>query len=498
MKSNFKKIYTFLNFCPFFLLFFSFFVTSNTFAYEDSIEKRINLWPFLVYSKNKFTKVERLEIAGPFIYKYSFPEEKGLSLRPFYSSIKTSKEKRAYFFSPLGLYKSNNETSTFLFFPFILIKNIWNRDIKKERKHVDFFPFFWGITSENERYGGIFPIYGTFKQRFGAKEITFFLWPFYSKVVYEKYTAKNYFWPFIRIIKPNKPGDKNYKGFKIWPIYGHFKEGRKTRTFVFWPFYIKEVYQGNGYFDKRLIIFPFYIKEDTNLYKTRIIFWPFFQKAYAKDPYYKQIDAPWPFYRKIEGKNIKGFRIWPLYGYVKRNDFLDYFILWPLYFYQEDNIRKNNTLYMEKVYKFLVFSKYKTINKNNAIFINEFRIWPLVYDYTLHSKNEDIKFWYFPAILPIYDEGIKRNYEAFLKLMEYYKKNDYVFFQFLWGLYQFEKYKNRKVQELGFLLRLIKDKETNYIEFLEGLLGFGKIEGKPVCKLFLLTSVQNNFYSLNF
>ncbi|PMP67746.1 MAG: hypothetical protein C0190_02710, partial [Thermodesulfobacterium geofontis] len=83
MYSNLRLIL----FWAYFLIFFLIFV-SRVFPYEDSSEKRFNFWPFIVYSKNKINKIERLEIAGPFIYKYSFPKEKGTSLRPIYSSVK--------------------------------------------------------------------------------------------------------------------------------------------------------------------------------------------------------------------------------------------------------------------------------------------------------------------------------------------------------------------------------------------------------------------------
>jgi len=472
------------------LLFFS----SQLFSYEDSYEKRLNLWPFVVYSKNKLDKMERLEIAGPFFYKYSFPGENGTSFRPFYSSVKRPEIKKIFFLSPLGIYKSDNETTSLKFVP--LINKTWIKtpEEKEEERHFDFFPVFWGQTTQNETYGGIFPIYGKFKNRFGKKEITFVLWPLYSKIEYEDYIAYNYFWPFIRIIKEKeKKESAKYSGFKFWPIYGHFKEGDTERKFVFWPFYIKTKFKDleNEYSD-RFIVFPFYIREDTDTYNREIILWPFFQKVCAKNYYYKQLDAPWPFYRKIEGKDIKGVRYWPFYGYVKKSDSLDYFIIWPLYFYKEDHLTQGNLKFDEREYRFLIFSKYKYTEQTENIKQKEYRIWPLVYGYESYgyeSSNKATNFYYFPAILPLYDEGMERNYSAFLKLWEYYKQNDYTFLKLMWGLYRYEKSKLRSVQELAFILRIVKGPETKYIEFLEGFLGFGKLEGKPKLKVFYI-----NFY----
>ncbi|RKX59829.1 MAG: hypothetical protein DRP29_03800, partial [Thermodesulfobacteriota bacterium] len=128
---------------------------------------------------------------------------------------------------------------------------------------------------------------------------------------------------------------------------------------------------------------------------------------------------------------------------------------------------------------------------NEKPLMREVRIWPFVYSYTTYRFNKTIST--FPSILPIYDEGLERNYGPLLNLVEYYTSQDYKFLKILWGLYRFEKYRSRSVQEFAFLVRKIKDEsiDTNYIEFLEGLLGLGKIEGKPVVKLFFINFISS-------
>lgn len=455
------------------------------FAYEDTQEKRFNLWPIVVYSKNKVKSYERLEALGPFLYRYKFEEETGTSIRPIYSSVESPEEKRAYFLSPLGLYKSDNETTTLKFIPLV------NKKIEKTPKEGEegskweYFPIFWGKTAQNETYGGLFPIYGKYKDRFGREEITFFLWPLYSKVTYEEYTAQNILWPFIRIAKPKDPENKNFGGFKVWPFYGHFKEGEEERKFVLWPFYLRTSYKDElGNFENKLWVFPFYGKEETDTYERTVYLWPFYQRICATDPFYEQIDAPWPFYRHIKGEKREGKRYWPLYGYLKKEDSFDSFILWPFYFYKEDNFYRNNMTYLEREHRFLLLSKENQIYENNTLSRRELRLWPLYYSYEDHKAQ--LKSQYFPALLPIFDEGMERNYGALLKLLENFEKGDYRLVKLLWGLYRFEKMGSREVQELAFLLRRVKDEGTNYIEFFEGLIGFGKIETHPVLKIFYI------------
>ncbi len=472
----------FTKFFRIFIFIIIIFIGKISLAYEDSVEKRINFWPFLVFSKNKLTSYKRLEILGPFFYKYSGTKENGTSIRPVVSWVSIFQEKRAFFLSPLGIYRSDPESKTLKLVP-LVSQTSPKRSSEREAergKHLDFFPFFWGKTSKNQSYGGFFPFYGKLRERFGKEEITFILWPLYTEVKYEDYVSKNYLWPFFKIIK-----GKDHQGFKIWPFYGKFKEGQKNRSFFLWPFNIKEsVHYSDASFEEKWILFPFYIKETYPEFWRKVILWPFFQKVQAESPLYKQIDVPWPFYRKIEGENIQGLRIWPFYGYVKREDSFESFAFWPFYFYTENNFSKGNRTFSERNYRIFLFSKIYQAYDNESLSKTEIRLWPLYYSYK--EPLQELQVSFFPTILPFYDEGVERNYAPFFKIVEYYKKGNYIFLKLLWGLYRYEKDGERHIQELAFLIRLVKDVDTKYIEIGEGFLGLGKIEGKPVVKLFFI------------
>lgn len=474
------------------LLILLFFFSTPLYSYEDSVEKRLNLWPLTVYSKHKIKGYERKEFLGPFIYQYKFEEENGTTFRPFFSYVKEEKQKRAFFLSPLGLYHEDNETATYKLIPLINQKRDKGPQAENEGAKWEYFPIFYGKTQTNETYGGIFPLYGRYKKRFGKEEIIFILWPLYSKVKYEEYSAHNILWPFIRIAKAHKDNDTHYGGFKFWPFYGHFKEGEEERKFVLWPFYIRNTYKDEtGNFEEKVWYFPFYGKEKTDLYEKTSYMWPFYQRICSSDFSYCQIDAPWPFYRCISGSDIYGKRYWPLYGYLKRKDSFDSFILWPLYFYKEDHFERGNSTYLEQAHRFFLLSKENKIYENGTLAERTLRIWPLYYSYENYRKNTKIH--YFPALLPIYDEGMERNYGALLKIFENFEKEDYQFLKILWGLYRYEKTGSREVQELAFLLRTVKDPrlDTHYFEFLEGLIGLGKIEKKPVFKLFYINLINS-------
>lgn len=463
-------------------------------AYEDLQEKRLNLWPFVFYSKDKNTNSTRIEVLGPLYQKYIFPHENGTSVRPFISVVTTPKERKAFFLSPLGTYRSDKEISSFRLIP--LIDKTWykNDPSYSPNERFTFLIVFTGKTEDNETYGGVFPLYGKFRDRFGAKEISFFLWPLYTKTTYEKHINYNILWPFIKITKPNKSAEKHevqdyYKGFKLWPLYGSFIEGPTKRYFILWPFYIKEHYylSAEEFFNKTMV-FPLYISEKTETYEKKIVLWPFFQKIDTYDQSYHQVDILWPFYRKIEGREITGKRWWPIYGYVKRPDSLDIFSIWPFYFYKYTDLSNANQTYLEREHRFLLLSKFKEIRENQNI-SKEILFWPLFYSHKIYYKTHTkptVRIWYFPSLLPLFDEGLERNYGGLLKLIEYYHREDYKFLKVLWGLYRYEKNKEKTVQELGFMIRLVRGQNTSYVEFLEGLLGIGKIENITILKIFYI------------
>ncbi len=457
-------------------------------AYEDLYFKNFNLWPFFVYSYNKISKKRSIELLGPFIYKENNSHSQIFSLRPLFTTVDTPYEKKVYFISPLGIYSQNKERTSFKFIP--LIKKTWGENntlYNKNQNFIEIFPFFAGKDNNNNTFGGIFPIYGTLKNFFGKKEIMFVLWPVYTRVKYENYKATSYFWPFIRIITSKQYPDR-YKGAKIWPIFGKFQEANTERSFTLWPFYIKKEDKDPDFKSKTIISFPFYAKEDNPVYTRLILLWPFYQQVKGKKRKYYQIDFPWPFYRKIEGENVKGSRLWPFFGWKTSTEEKSSFLIWPFYFHNELRIQRKSILYFKKDDRFLVLSKLVKISQNNKPLLREARIWPLGYSFEHYDRKTNE--FYAPALFPFRNKGIEYNYLPLLTLIHQKNQNKISETKLFWGLYRSERVENERIDELAFLIRRVKGPETNYVEFLEGLLGFGKIQGNSVFKFMFIPLEQ--------
>ncbi len=425
-------------------------------------ENRVNLWPLFFYARTG--EVNRLEVAGPFFYRYRNGREASLSLRPLFSWVdrRASGEKDLYFLSPLGHYHQEKTYRRFRFVPFFSYD--WEEGEKKgqEKSHT-YFPIFWGRTAEGEGYGGIFPLYGTLKGRFGYDEIRFFLWPLYSTTLVDGDRSTNVLWPIF-----NYSRGPTLSGFKFWPLFGYReKKGAFRRSFILWPVFIRETRyeEGRPALTKRMI-WPLYVLEDTPSYRKRIYLWPFFQRVWSRDGRFRQWDFPWPFVQWQRGEERRGFRLWPLFGFRKKPDYESNFVLWPLF--QGEHLRRGDE--EEIAGRFLLLSSYRKIVRRGEERERFVRAWPLFLYWSRSGSGESL--FYFPALLPFYDEGLERNLGPLLRLFEVYRFADerhYV--RLLWGLYRYEVEAGIKIHELAFLFSYKHSPTGREVKLLHGLLG---------------------------
>ncbi len=450
----------------------------------------INLWPLFVYHKNKVNHTFDVKLLGPLIESQKNSHSQIFSLRPLISKEETDRFKNFYFLSPLGYYKKNKQTGLYSLRIIPLI-NFSNK--KKETEYYEFFPFFWG-KSQNETFGGFFPFYGVIKNRFGAEKITFFLWPLYSHAVYKNYESKSYLWPFFKVISSSKYPEK-YKGFKFFPFYKHYLLGNTQEFFILWPLYIKEVKNNKTV---KTYYFPFYLEEQIKTCNRKIYLWPFFQKITCQNPYYYQTDSPWPFFRKLKGNYargwVKGFRIWPFYGYYIKEEpaysFKKEKFLWPLFSRMELKSKGNGKKYRfsQKNFFFLISFTHKSISYKNKTLENydESRIFPLFYSF--NSKKESSSLSYVFYVIPFNDRGMELNYGPIFQIWKSEKEKKWERSEFLWGLIYREKSPEYSLFEIGPIFRKTVIPSLNFTsyEFLEGLLGAGKIGNHLFLKLFFI------------
>jgi len=440
--------------------------------------RRENFEPVFLYSEDEAQEGKATDVLGPFFTYRKDPQEKDFAFRPFFY---WKKEEGQYtlleYLYPLGKYKKTEKEVESYFMPFFSTRrDLTGKD--QEKKERGFLLAFWGETEKGESYGGFFPIYGTLKKRFGKDELNFFLWPIYSDSREGENRTYSLLWP---IFSRTEGGGK--EGFKVWPLVGYERqENNYEKMFFLWPiFHFEKRYLYTDDPTKIAMIFPLYVSSVSSKRVSRSVIWPFFNYTYDEEDHYTQWDFPWPFLQWARGDDKSIFRIFPLYGHKNWEGQESGYILWPFYWYD----RQVEEGYRRVRNRYLLLSKDQTeVWENEGKRAHILRIWPLFY-YGL--RKEGSVHFYFPALIPIDDEGFERNWGPLLRLYEYHRNPaGESESKLLWGFYVHRKNAMRELYELSFFLTYDTAEDLFYFSLLKGLLEY-RAEGDK-CALRLLYS----------
>ena len=430
-----------------------------------------NYQPLFDYTYDGEKNITRYNILGPFITIEKDAQKEERTLRPFYSKEEDKKGDTSDVdvIYPFGKYKSNPEETSSRFTPLFTSRKEF-KETEGKKNDFGFFPVFWGKTEDGESYGGLFPIYGDMRKRFGKDEIKFVLWPIYAKTRDDKTINKNFIWPIFS----TTTGEKE-SGFRMWPLFGYKnKEDEFSKRFFLWPL----IHYQNTDLDtsrpkKYRAFLPFYASETSPGRVTRSVIWPFFNYLHDDDENLTLWDFPWPIIQKGEGNNLNTFKVFPIYGYSDKEHLSERFFLWPIYTYKREYPKDSEKI----VHRFLLISKYEYENPKSW----QLRLWPL---FTYKSKKNGETIFHFPEIIPIETEGFEKNYAPIFRLYEYDSNiKGEMESKLLWGFYSHKKNDFGEFIDLSFLISYEKRGDDGSFSILKGLLELGKKKGKNYFKI---------------
>ncbi|MBI4378568.1 MAG: hypothetical protein HY578_05660 [Nitrospinae bacterium] len=459
-------------------LVFAFFIMYGCASTHPKYETK-NFQPFFDYTFDKEKNIKRYNLLGPFVTIETQPKREESIYRPFYSDIEDKEKDTSNIevLYPLGSYKRTPEERVSRFTPLFNSRKDFKEKEEKKRD-FGFFPVFGGKTEDGEKYGGLFPIYGNMKKRFGKDEIKFFLWPIYMNVKEDKTETTDFIWPIF-----SKTTGEQEKGFKMWPLFGYKeKEGVYYKRYFLWPLIH---YQRTGLDTTRpteyTAFLPFYASQSSPGRVTKSVLWPFFNYLHDEDEKLTMRDFPWPLIQKGEGENLKVFKVFPVFGYRYKQELEDRFFLWPIYTYKREYPEDSERV----VHRFLLISKYEreiwTKDKKGS---SQLRFWP-IFNYKNLKGGGTV--FHFPEIIPIDSEGFERNYGPLLRLYEYGSGPEgEMESRFLWGLYSHKKNDFGEFISLSFLINYEKREDENKFSILNGLLEIGKKGNKRYFKIFYI------------
>jgi len=421
--------------------------------------------PLLNYYVSEETK--SIEALGPFFSYQKGPEFKTFAFRPFFSYEKTSKTISWDILYPLIRFRKDNWGKRFQVFPLINQGERYQGGSYKE-----YFPVFWGKTETGQRYGGFFPIYGKYKQRFDRDEIKFILWPLYISSKKADSHTYRFLWPFFSYHK-----GAGRKGFKFLPLYGYDrKQGEFSKYFFLWPIFLYQKTKLNTpephtYFS----VFPLYISDKSPVSYSYTFLWPFFRIHHYKE--YRHYDFPWPILGWSKGKDYYAFRFLPFYIHEKDKEKESTYWLYPLYKHQIEKDKKETIV----TDFFLVLDRYeRRYNKAGNQTLKLARFWPFYY----YKAQKGYVRTYFPAILPIEHPGFERNIAPILRIYYHERDAHKSYTNWFWGLYTHRKNKDRETYHFFPLFNYDKKGEEKKLSLLAGILQIETSEQKKYIKIF--------------
>ena len=375
-------------------------------------------------------------------------------------STRTERGRKKSYFSPLHLYKEEKFDG----------EKTWDFQL---------FPFFAGETKRGDDYWGFFPLFGTLLDRYGRKEIRFYLWPLYSQSISEGFRTTNVLWPFFELTE----GEKQ-TGYRVWPFYGYKEEfGVSKIEFFLWPIFIhqrKDLDTEDPMEEK--LIFPLYVSRESKRIDGKTYLWPFFSHFRNRLTGLEQWDIPYPIVRYLKGEEANGMAIFPLYGYEERKGGMKKtFVLYPLY--TQRDIPMGDV--REKTIRILLLSRIRNEEGNpGEEKEHSLRIWPF-FDYERNEKGE-VAFSAF-YLIPYKEKGLERNLVPLFRVFQWekdFRGNSST--NFLWGLYKRTQRDERESWEIAHLIKWSRSKDGKTLSFLHGLFKY-TLQGQVVdLRLFFL------------
>ena len=421
--------------------------------------KGFSLWPLLNLSQEG----ERVEVQalGPLLFYEKDSQGLRWGIRPLFSFSHTQEGSRYDLLYPLGKYEAREERKKFYLVPLSL-----RREDPSEGEDFALFPFYWGRTAEGERYGGVFPLYGTLKKRFGKDEIRFLLWPLYVRSEDEGEVTQKFLWPFFQRFSGRA------KGYYVWPLYGVASRGKEHRRgYVLWPFYVwRDDGMGTDEPKSTRLYLPLYASVRTSSQRSDLYLPPFFFHRESKEPFRERWEVPWPILAWERGEGVREFKLFPLFRRRDEEERRRRFFLWPLYSYEWDRMGGEE----EEVKRILLLSRQQRITwqGGESDYLN---LWPL---FERYRDTEGEGYLHSLQLLPFHDEGMERNIYPLFWILHHRSCGQQSRTDFLWGLFIAKRSPRKSSFRLAFLLNWEREGEDFSLRFLLGLIGYERRGGR--------------------
>ncbi len=454
-----------------------------------SAEREENAWPFFVRRLDATGKTEAWNAAGPFFFKYPARDGETVSgFRPLWLQRHNAQGdfRAGFFLYPLFSYTVDENTYKWSLFELIRRTNRRTsagapQTIFDERGEFEIFPFWFSrVTGDPEfSYRGLFPVYGTVKNKLGFERLSWTLFPFYVENEKRGAVTTSTPWPFIRVTRGAATG------FAIWPLYSLYdRPGVSRDEYFLWPL---------GYNTRRhaspdakpgttprhnVGALPFYARSTGPGYRDENFLWPFFGYTDRTVPNrYHELRYFWPFLVQGRGDERYVNRWGPFYTHSNVKGYDKQWFGWPVlrrvrWTNEERNLVHTKTQVLYFLYR---EEEQRSATRPSAAPAYLRHVWPLYSDWDNGAGRRQVQVLsplevFFPG-----NEKIRHNWNPFFAVWRYEQRapgEDRT--SVLWNAVTWERRTSEGSAEMhvGPLLSVASDANHKRVAIGRGLLGF--------------------------
>ncbi|MEX2044979.1 MAG: hypothetical protein WD941_06470 [Opitutus sp.] len=294
-------------------------------ALPGAMGREQNVWPFVVRQKDSTDRVTSWNGAGPFAFRQPADDGGTVSgFRPLWLQRHNEQGdfRAAFFLYPLFSYTVDEDTYRWSLFEIV---RRWGRrsgaaapqSIFDQRGEFEVFPLWFSRQGGDPEmsYRGLFPVYGTIKNKLWFERLSWTLFPLHVENEKRGAVTTSTPWPIVRVTRGAA------QGWGVWPLYNHVtRPGVSEKTHILWPlgYNVRRFPEADapaGTAPRHDIgALPFYTRSTGPGYINEDFAWPFFGYTDRTGPtQYHEARYFWPFLVQGRGDNRFVNRWGPFY-----------------------------------------------------------------------------------------------------------------------------------------------------------------------------------------
>lgn len=407
--------------------------------------------PLLHYERDERHK--QLDLFGPIFGGTEKPGEQFWegALRPlFYIQGDQGHDSEEFdFLYPLVTYDRFGDDSRFQVFQLFAISTGGRQKGGVDKKFT-LFPFvFVNRAAQAEKgYWAFFPLYGEIKHRLTFDRIYFIVFPVFSDFKKKDLRTRFVLFPIISWSE-----GKDIEGWKVFPFFGYqTKKGAYDKRYILFPFWISADLFWDAETERHArASLPFFYHEWSPTRNAWSVLWPFFRRLEDRKREYVEWDFPWPLWVIARGKDYNVTRFVPIYGQSQDRDRRGYLFLYPLWKWNVAS-QPGGTVETSRFLIYVLADTEKTRDGQSSRRVDSLPLFQYKRDY-----NGSVQFQTLAILEPVLpgNKNIIRNYSPLWTIFAHKRApNGDASNVFLWNLYRWEKQGDKRQTSL--LLGLVQ------------------------------------------